>query len=171
MVCCAAPSTTPGVLTWSCTTVIQRDAKFLPPLYYSPQYYFPLRDGADGGLRVTVSKYRTPSGYDISTTGRGLEPDSVCGDHPRGSWAGGCACEHMQQCSCWYSINAEQAEYRYEGQLRHNVCAGWNGRGSGVDGDFRGPGDGGQGLEACVSACGGGNAPRGCGVWGVGCRG
>ncbi|KXZ50678.1 hypothetical protein GPECTOR_15g362 [Gonium pectorale] len=48
------------------------------------QYYFPLREGKDGGVRVTVAKYLTPSGYDISSRGAGLIPDRVCTDFPRG---------------------------------------------------------------------------------------
>ncbi|GIL69117.1 hypothetical protein Vretifemale_112 [Volvox reticuliferus] len=48
------------------------------------QYYFPLRDGKDGGVRVTVAKYLTPSGYDISGRGAGLAPDLACADYPHG---------------------------------------------------------------------------------------
>eukprot|EP00198_Chlamydomonas_reinhardtii_P002185 XP_001691521.1 predicted protein [Chlamydomonas reinhardtii] len=48
------------------------------------QYYFPLRDGNDGGVRVTVAKYLTPSGYDISGRGAGLVPDRACSDFPHG---------------------------------------------------------------------------------------
>ncbi|EFJ41634.1 hypothetical protein VOLCADRAFT_119655, partial [Volvox carteri f. nagariensis] len=52
------------------------------------QYYFPLREGKDGGVRVTVAKYLTPSGYDISGRGWGLAPDRVCTDFPRGLGVG-----------------------------------------------------------------------------------
>ncbi|GLC39872.1 hypothetical protein PLESTB_001311400 [Pleodorina starrii] len=48
------------------------------------QYYFPLREGKDGGLRVTVAKYLTPSGYDISGRKAGLAPDRACTDFPHG---------------------------------------------------------------------------------------
>lgn len=45
------------------------------------QYFFPLNlDGS--GLKVTVAKYTTPLGHDIARQG-GIEPDSVCHDHPR----------------------------------------------------------------------------------------
>ncbi|KAG2489423.1 hypothetical protein HYH03_012061 [Edaphochlamys debaryana] len=47
------------------------------------QHYFPLRDGKDGGIRVTVAKYLTPSFYDISAAGAGLIPDRACADFPR----------------------------------------------------------------------------------------
>lgn len=43
------------------------------------QYYFPMGDGS--GVKATVAKYLTPSGYDITRAG-GLTPDSVCQDHP-----------------------------------------------------------------------------------------
>ncbi|KAK9837070.1 hypothetical protein WJX81_000274 [Elliptochloris bilobata] len=58
------------------------------------QYYFPSagdrpqRSGsaapADGsGLKVTVAKYLTPGGYDVSASG-GLMPDVACSDYPHG---------------------------------------------------------------------------------------
>eukprot|EP00884_Botryococcus_braunii_P009004 jgi/Botrbrau1/18104/Bobra.0813s0001.2 len=43
------------------------------------QYFFPLGDGS--GLKITVFKYLTPSGYDISLRG-GLLPDVKCDDFP-----------------------------------------------------------------------------------------
>lgn len=45
----------------------------------------PTDDNLDssGGLKITVAKYLTPSGYDIARRG-GLVPDLACGDHPRG---------------------------------------------------------------------------------------
>lgn len=45
------------------------------------QEYFGEPDGS--GLKLTVAKYITPSGYDITRKG-GLAPDLVCHDHPRG---------------------------------------------------------------------------------------
>jgi len=43
------------------------------------QYFFPLGDGS--GLKLTVAKYVTPAGHDISLEG-GLEPDFSCKDYP-----------------------------------------------------------------------------------------
>ncbi len=43
------------------------------------QYFFPMGDGS--GLKITVFKYLTPSGYDISLKG-GIQPDKVCHDFP-----------------------------------------------------------------------------------------
>lgn len=43
------------------------------------QYFFPLGDGS--GLKITVFKYLTPSGYDITTKG-GLATDVFCNDFP-----------------------------------------------------------------------------------------
>lgn len=43
------------------------------------QYFFPLGDGS--GLKLTVAKYVTPAGHDISLEG-GLEPDFLCKDFP-----------------------------------------------------------------------------------------
>lgn len=51
------------------------------------QYFFPL--GYDGsGVKLTVSKYLTPSRYDISLQG-GLPPDVACRDYPHGVFAPG----------------------------------------------------------------------------------
>ena len=44
------------------------------------QHYFPFPDGS--GLKVTVLKYLTPKGHDISRTG-GIKADFSCSDHPR----------------------------------------------------------------------------------------
>ena len=45
------------------------------------QYYFPIgQDGA--GLKLTVAKYLTPSGHDITRSG-GLKPDVQCHAAPR----------------------------------------------------------------------------------------
>ncbi|KAK3280009.1 hypothetical protein CYMTET_12136 [Cymbomonas tetramitiformis] len=45
------------------------------------QYYFPvLQDGS--GLKLTVAKYLTPGGHDITAEG-GLDPDLICHDYPR----------------------------------------------------------------------------------------
>ena len=43
------------------------------------QHYFPFPDGS--GLKVTVLKYITPAGHDISKAG-GLLPDIACIDFP-----------------------------------------------------------------------------------------
>jgi len=45
------------------------------------QEYFGETDGS--GIKLTVAKYLTPSGYDITRQG-GIRPDAVCHDHPRG---------------------------------------------------------------------------------------
>jgi hypothetical protein len=45
------------------------------------QYYFPMGDGS--GLRLTVFKYLTPDGVDISREG-GLIPDIQCNSSPNG---------------------------------------------------------------------------------------
>jgi hypothetical protein len=50
------------------------------------QYYFPQVDGS--GLKLTVAKYLTPRGYDITKKG-GLRPDLACDDFPHGIFAGG----------------------------------------------------------------------------------
>lgn len=42
------------------------------------QYFFPLEDA---GLKVTVAKYLTPNGYDITRAG-GIAPDKACRDYP-----------------------------------------------------------------------------------------
>ena len=58
------------------------------------QYFFPLDIGGEpaGGLRLTVSKYLTPSGYDVAARG-GLAPDAACRGvppaPPPGAEAGG----------------------------------------------------------------------------------
>mmetsp|Transcript_128 Transcript_128/g.290 ORF Transcript_128/g.290 Transcript_128/m.290 type:complete len:332 (-) Transcript_128:164-1159(-) len=54
------------------------------------QWFFPVGN-SDGGLRVTVAKYLTPSGYDIAREG-GLVPDVVCDDVPPHDPAVGDAC-------------------------------------------------------------------------------
>lgn len=46
------------------------------------QFYFPM-DDAGSGLKVTVSKYLGPTGYDISRNG-GITPDITCNDYPHG---------------------------------------------------------------------------------------
>jgi hypothetical protein len=46
------------------------------------QYYFPMADGS--GVKLTVAKYLSPTGFDISRRG-GLPPDISCHDFPRGS--------------------------------------------------------------------------------------
>ncbi|BDA50336.1 Carboxyl-terminal-processing peptidase 1, chloroplastic [Coccomyxa sp. Obi] len=46
------------------------------------QFYFPM-DDAGSGLKVTVSKYLGPTGYDISRNG-GITPDIMCNDYPHG---------------------------------------------------------------------------------------
>ncbi|KAI8470624.1 MAG: ClpP/crotonase-like domain-containing protein [Monoraphidium minutum] len=51
------------------------------------QYFFPLGDDGSG-LRLTVSKYLTPSRYDISLQG-GLPPDVACRDYPHGVFTPG----------------------------------------------------------------------------------
>eukprot|EP00955_Chlamydomonas_euryale_P082098 363670-Chlamydomonas_euryale.AAC.10 len=56
----------------------------------SVQWFFPVGN-SDGGLRVTVAKYLTPSGYDIAREG-GLVPDVVCDDVPPHDPAVGDAC-------------------------------------------------------------------------------
>ena len=43
------------------------------------QYYFPMGDGS--GIKATVAKYITPSGYDITRAG-GLRPDTACTGYP-----------------------------------------------------------------------------------------
>ncbi|KIY96806.1 carboxyl-terminal processing protease [Monoraphidium neglectum] len=51
------------------------------------QYFFPIGDDG-GGLKLTVSKYLTPSRYDISLQG-GLPPDVACRDYPHGVFTPG----------------------------------------------------------------------------------
>ena len=46
------------------------------------QFYFPI-DDEGSGLKVTVSKYLGPTGYDISRNG-GIAPDITCNDYPHG---------------------------------------------------------------------------------------
>lgn len=41
------------------------------------QYFFPMSDSS--GVKVTVAKYITPNGYDITRAG-GLAPDVTCHD-------------------------------------------------------------------------------------------
>jgi C-terminal processing protease CtpA/Prc len=50
------------------------------------QCYFPQADGS--GLKLTVAKYLTPGGYDITRQG-GLQPDLACDDFPHGVFNGG----------------------------------------------------------------------------------
>jgi len=51
------------------------------------QYFFPFMDGS--GIRITVEKYLTPSGYDISLQG-GIQPDKACSEHPLHDYLDGC---------------------------------------------------------------------------------
>jgi hypothetical protein len=49
------------------------------------QYYFPMADGS--GLKLTIAKYLTPDGYDITKQG-GMAPDLLCDDYPHGIFNG-----------------------------------------------------------------------------------
>ncbi len=61
------------------------------------QYYFPQVDGS--GLKLTVAKYLTPAGYDITRQG-GLQPDLACDDFPHGVFGGGGAAGRPRPDGC-----------------------------------------------------------------------